>query len=228
MSEQLVLSLAHDPAWSDTDFFVAGCNEAAHRLVMSWPDWPSPVCVIYGPPGSGKTHLAHIWAARAEAARLPAKALMAQHVGERRAPVAVEDADVGPFDETALFHLLNMAREQGFSVLLTGREAPGHWTLTLPDLRSRVRSYPAVAIAEPDDELLAAIAIKLFADRQLTLSPDALTYLIKRAERSPQAIAAIVCDIDAASLATGRRLTKTFIAGILKDRVPENDGEAVP
>lgn len=220
MSDQLVLGLQHDPALSDADFFVTASNEAAHRLIETWPDWPAPAAIIYGPPGSGKTHLANIWRVRAAAALLPAAAYTTQHLADSRpGNIALDDADRARLDETAVFHLLNMAREQRFSVLLTSRAAPGQWAVSLPDLRSRIRSYPAVAISQPDDELLSAVVVKLFADRQLTLAPEAVPYLIHRTERSLQAIEAVVSEIDRASLASHRRLTKAFIASVLKTLV---------
>lgn len=226
MNEQLVLGLKLEPALSDADFFVTACNAAAHRLVMSWPDWPAPVCILYGPRGSGKTHLAHIWRARSGARLLPAAAFTAGLAAEWKGAAILEDADCGPLDETGLFHLMNLARERNFSVLLTARAAPGLWPLSLPDLRSRIRSFPAVAIAEADDELITALAVKLFSDRQLTLSPDALHYLVRNCERSPAALAAVVAEIDRASLAAHKRLTKAFISAILRER--EADGGTEP
>jgi chromosomal replication initiation ATPase DnaA len=219
MSEQLVLGLNHPPALTDADFFVAPCNALALRLVEAWPDWSAPAAIIHGPPGSGKTHLAQIWRIRSGAVILPARDFTAAMISEAGfGPIVLEDADTGPLDEAGVFHLLNLAREMGFSVLLTGRKAPGHWDIALPDLRSRIRSYPAASIAEPDDELLGAVVLKLFTDRQMQLSPDAAPYLLQRMERSLEAAQALVAEIDTASLSAQRRVTKAFIAAHLKAR----------
>lgn len=219
MSEQLVLGLNLAPALTDADFFVAPCNAHALRLVEAWPDWSAPAAIIHGPPGSGKTHLAQIWRGRSGAPILPARDFKAAMISEAGfGPIVLEDADKGPLDEAGVFHLLNLAREIGFSVLLTGRKAPGHWDISLPDLRSRIRSYPTAPIAEPDDELLGAVVLKLFSDRQLLLSPDAVPYLLQRMDRSLEAAQALVAEIDAASLSAQRKVTKAFIAAHLKAR----------
>jgi chromosomal replication initiation ATPase DnaA len=195
-------------------------NAQAYRLIESWPGWNAPSAIIHGPPGSGKTHLAHIWAAASGARIMEAAQLSASQVAHLAGrPLVIENADAGAIDEDAAFHLLNLAREHNFSVLLTARDAPGHWTIALPDLRSRVRSYPAVAIAAPDDELLAAVVLKLFGDRQITLAPDAVPFLLQRMERSVEAAQVMVEEIDAASLAAQRKVTKAFIAAHLRARV---------
>jgi chromosomal replication initiation ATPase DnaA len=216
MSEQYILRLGHEPAFSEADFYLSTCNEMAYRLLASWPDWPAPAIVLHGPPGSGKTHLAQIWGVRAKARALEASALAGADFACEGLNLTIEDADRALLREDALFHLLNLARERQFFVLMTGRKAPGHWPIALPDLRSRIRSYPAAAIAEPDDELLAAVAVKLFADRQMMLDPDAIPYLIRRMERSLAAVERLVETIDAASLSARRKVTKAFVAHILK------------
>jgi chromosomal replication initiation ATPase DnaA len=227
MSEQLVLRLGHDPAFSEADFFVSKCNEMAYRLLASWPEWPAPAIVLHGPPGSGKTHLAQIWRARAKARLLAADGLAGADFACEEANAVIEDADRAVFPEEALFHLLNLAREQQFFVLMTGRKAPGHWPVTLPDLRSRIRSYPAAPISEPDDELLAAVAVKLFTDRQMVLDPEAIPFLVRRVERSLGAVERLVDAIDTASLSARRKVTKAFVAHILKAAGESEPDEAV-
>jgi chromosomal replication initiation ATPase DnaA len=131
------------------------------------------------------------------------------------APVAVEDIDDGRLDEHAAFHLLNLARERGFDVLLTGRTPPGSWDVALPDLRSRLRSAALVPIEEPDEALLRAVLVKLFGDRQLAIGPELIDYIMPRMERSMAAAAAVVEALDKAALAERKGVTRHLAAKVL-------------
>ncbi|MDX2264860.1 MAG: DnaA/Hda family protein [Hyphomicrobiales bacterium] len=216
MVEQLLLPLAARSDFSAEDFIVSACNEAAAGLVAAWPRWPGRVCVIVGAEGAGKTHLGHIWRARA-GARLAAPGDAEAMIGEP-APLLIDDADASAFDETAFFHLLNLSKERGFDMLLTARIPPGEWTAALPDLRSRFRSLPFVAIAAPDDELLRLLLIKHFADRQVTVAPDVIAFLIPRIERTAAAARDIARDLDAAALRHGRPVTRALARDVLQAR----------
>jgi chromosomal replication initiation ATPase DnaA len=217
MTSQLVLVLPHVPSLGGEDFLVSASNEKAVRLVESWPRWAGPICIITGPEGAGKTHLVNVWRGLAGASAWPAadvgKAVAA--VLERPGPVAIEDIDAGAFDEHAAFHLLNLARERRFEVLITGRARPGVWDIALPDLRSRLRSAALVEIEEPDDALLRAVLVKLFADRQLAVVPEVIDYIMPRMERSMAAAAAVVEALDRAALAERKGVTRPLAAKML-------------
>src|SRR5690606_395543 len=159
------LELPHRAARDAEDFLVSSCNEAAVLAIDRWPDWPHPAMAVAGPPGSGKSHLVNVWRTRSGALVMPAGDLKedsASPRGTHRAG-AVEDIDRGVADERALFHIWNMAAEQRLSVLLTRRRAPGELAIALPDLRSRLRAVPLLGIASPDETLLRALLVKLFA-----------------------------------------------------------------
>lgn len=143
---QLVLDLPLRENWDEAEFFVTSRNERALRLVTAWPEWHSPAAIVYGPPQSGKTYLAKIWQSRSKAQLLEASGLGAHVWSKPFTPLIVEDIDTSAFCETALFHHLNLAREHGSAILLTAQTPPGQWTIALPDLRSRIRSYPAEGI----------------------------------------------------------------------------------
>jgi chromosomal replication initiation ATPase DnaA len=214
---QLVLDLPLAQSFDEADFFITSRNERALRLVMAWPDWHAPAAIVYGPPQSGKTHLANIWRGRAEARFVEASRLAAHAWTAPYAPLAVEDVDTAAFCETALFHHLNLAREHGSFILLTAQTPPGQWQIALPDLRSRVRSYPAAEIEPPDEEHLAAALLKHFSDRQIEIAPDVITYLVTRIERSMAAAQAIACHLDKLALAEHRKVTRAFVAKALKE-----------
>lgn len=205
------------PSLGGDDFLVSGSNEQAVALINSWPDWPGPVAVLSGPQGSGKTHLVNVWRAASGAPSFPASALTAAvgAVLERPGPVAVEDFDERGVDETEAFHLINLARERRFNLLITGRRPPGEWAVSLPDLRSRLRSAALVTIEEPDEALLSAVLVKLFADRQLSVEPGMIGYLMRRMERSMAAAQRLVDALDRAALAEKRAVTRALAAKLL-------------
>ena len=213
---QLPLDLAHRPALGRDDFLVAPANAEAVAWLDRWPDWPAPALVLTGPAGSGKTHLAQVFAARSGAVVLLPENLAAARLPELvgRAPAAiVEEAAHAP--EAALFHLYNLLAERGGHLLLPAREPPARWGIALADLRSRLLAAPVAALQPPDDILLAAILVKLFADRQLAVGAEVLAYLVPRLERSFDAAARIVAALDRAALAAHRPVTVPLAREVL-------------
>lgn len=216
---QMALDLTLPESLSRDDFLAAPCNQTALGLVESWPDWPARVVALVGPPGAGKSHLGAIWADLAGARRLAARDIQGTTPGDALATGALLLEDAGPkTSEVALFHLLNTAREEDAFVLMTAREAPVSWGVGLKDLASRLRALPSVALAEPEDGLLRAVLVKLFADRQLVVDAEVVEYLARRMERSLDAARRLVAALDREALETGRRLTRPLAAQVL-DRV---------
>lgn len=202
------------PSLGGDDFLVSGSNRQAAGLINAWPDWPDPIAVLSGPQGSGKSHLVNVWRAMSGAVALPAQALAQAmaHVLDRPPPIAIEDFDAARVDETQAFHLINLARERRFDLLITARRPPGEWRIVLPDLRSRLRSAALVTIEEPDEALLSAVLVKLFADRQLGVEPGVIGYLVKRMERSMATAQSLVAALDRAALAEKRAVTTALAA----------------
>lgn len=215
---QLTLDLGYRPALGGEDFLVAACNAEALEWLDRWPDWPGPALVVHGPPGCGKTHLAHVFAARSGAPVLAAAGLHRDDpprlLAAARALV-LEDADRG-VDEVALFHLYNMVKECGARLLLTARLPSGRWPVALPDLASRLKAVTNVAIQPPDDALMAALLVKLFADRQLRVGQELVAYLLPRLERSFDALREVVARLDAAALAERREITVPLARQVLE------------
>jgi chromosomal replication initiation ATPase DnaA len=226
---QLVLDLPARPALGRSDFFVSPANRLALAQVDSWPAWPGGRLALAGPAASGKTHLAHVWATRAGARLLPASALPDIDPGAipGDAALAIEDADrvaaLGPnaaAAEEALFHLCNLLAAGGGTLLVTGREAPSRWSLGLPDLASRLRAAPVALLEPPDDALLAAVLVKLFADRGIGVGPELVSYLVARMERSLAAAEDLVARLDRAGLARGGAITARLAARVLAEYGP--------
>ncbi len=208
-SVQLVFDLAQNPSYSSEEFLIADCNEVAYAALASWPNWPDRVMLLLGPAGSGKSHLAAIWAARSAAFRLETQGQLESAARPDGAEAALlEDVDRSPVDEAHLFHLLNSVREAGRWLLLTGRQAPDWWGLKTPDLVSRLRLAPSVLIGPPDLTLMKAVLVKLFADRQMDVDEGVISYASRHCERSLGALRSFVAAVDEASLAAGRRITR--------------------
>lgn len=221
---QLTLAFSHPPAFGDEDFWVTPSNQAAFNLIMSWPYWPTRTVLLMGPSGCGKTHLASIWRKRSQCFCLQKEALhripeavLDRSAFEQPKAALLEDLDCGdPLDEVALFHLLNTLRQHDVFLLMTSRSSPLSWELHLPDLRSRLRAAVPVWIQSPDESLLRFVLLKLFSDRQLTIDPTVIAYLLPRMERSLQAAQRIVALLDEESLARGRPISRLMAAHVLK------------
>lgn len=210
---QRVFDLPIRTGFGGADFFVSDSNRDAFGWIERWPDWPVRALALYGAPGSGKTHLAHLWCERTGAA-LIAGAEVSEAIPPAAA-VAVDDADKAP--EEPLLHLYNSALERGASLLLTMRAAPASLPIALPDLASRLRALPVAGIAPPDDALLGAVLVKHFADRQIRVGPGLIAYLVARIERSFAAAASVAARLDAAALSAARPITVKLARAVLEE-----------
>jgi len=226
MARQLTLDLAlPPPTYGRADFVPSEGNREALAWIDRWPDWPAPVLALNGPPGSGKTHLGRIWAVRAKALMLDGSDLAGKNVAdltalsEANAALLVDGAERAP--ERALFHLYNLMRERGGHLLLVSELPPAHWRIALPDLASRLRAAPAVAVAPPDDELLGSIILKQLADRQLHAGPGVVQYLVSRMERSAEVARRLVAALDRRALAERREIDRRLAADVLVELTGE-------
>lgn len=219
---QLALNLDHAESFAREDFLQGASNESALALVEGWPDWPDRVMALVGPEGAGKSHLASIWARQSGARFVSARAVHATNLPATLATGAlvVEDVADRAADERALFHLLNLAREEKAFLLFTARKPPAQWPITLPDLASRLRALPVVVLSAPDDALLRALIVKLFADRQLAVDESLVGYLTGRIERSFAGVRAAVEMLDGEALRRKRPANRTLAAELYRDSKP--------
>lgn len=217
--EQIPLPLPHRPSLEGEDFLVAPCNAEAVQWIDLWPDWPGPALVVAGPPGSGKTHLASVWAAVSGARILSGTAVAEegfQPSGD--GPFAMDDAHLAVGrgqGERLLFHFLNGFHGQKGRLLLTAATPPTRWPVALPDLASRLAAIPVAEIRRPDDELIAALLVKLFGDRQIAVGTEVIRFMTARMERSFEAARALVEASDRRALAEGRAVTIPLVRDIL-------------
>jgi chromosomal replication initiation ATPase DnaA len=213
---QLPFAFSHQTSYAREDYVVGDANDAALRFVDAWPEWPSRAGALWGPEGSGKTHLAHIWAANAGATLLDAGSLTRDVVTglETGGAWLVDDAHAVR-EPVALFHLLNLVNQSGGALLLAGRDRPQAWDGGIPDLRSRLANTPGAALSEPDEALIARVLLKLFTDRQLKVPEGLIPYLVVRMERSFAAAARLVALIDGLALQQKRNISNEIGAEAL-------------
>lgn len=214
---QLPLHLALAPSFRREDFVVGASNGSAWATVERWPDWPHHVALLVGGEGTGKSHLASLWAEKARAPIVAAGDLADSDPVSliERGTLVVEDCDRQPLDEAVLFHLVNAAVSAGGFLLLTARVPPAEWTISTRDLASRLRAIPPNVIGEPEDALLERVLTKLFRDRQIAVDPAVVSYLVRRMERSFQAAMRIVEALDREALARRRPVTRPMAAEVL-------------
>ncbi|MEJ2374049.1 MAG: chromosomal replication initiator DnaA [Pseudolabrys sp.] len=215
---QLVLALDHATSFAREDFLAGPSNAAALALIERWPDWPAPVMALAGPEGAGKSHLASIWAEAAGARVLAAKLLGDSDVPAALATGALvlEDLGADGLDERALFHLLNLAREERSFVLITARAQPAGFAVSIRDLGSRLRAIPVVTLEAPNDALLRSLIVKLAADRQLRVDEPLVNYLVNRIERSFTAARVVVERLDEEAMRRHRPVTRALAAELFR------------
>jgi chromosomal replication initiation ATPase DnaA len=215
---QLVMPFAPSHSYEAGDYLRGAANAEALALVEHWPNWPYSIVLIHGESGSGKTHLAHVFAARAHASfldgsrigHIPADHLLAGN------HAWILDGIESLREEAALAQMINHARARGDYLLMTATKPAPALDFTLPDLRSRLNALPSVSLAAPDDALLMGVLAKQFADRQLRVSSDVLTLAVRSIERSYSAARSFVQAMDKLSLARGRALTPALLREALK------------
>jgi chromosomal replication initiation ATPase DnaA len=218
MARQLTFDLPVRPALGREDFFVSPANALALAALDNPANWPQGKIVLVGPEGAGKSHLVQVWASAQGATVIAARSLTADNPPRIGKAVVIEDADQIAGDlavETTLFHLHNMVMEHGGRLLFTSMTSPSHWPLVLPDLASRMQATATAILQPPDDALLAAVLVKLFADRQLSVSPALIPWLVNRMDRSFAAAQRLVAVLDMRALAQGGAVTRTMAAEVL-------------
>ena len=228
-ARQIAFDLGHRPAHGRQDFLVAPSNRDAVAWIDLWPEWPAPALVLHGPASCGKTHLAAVWAEKTDTAfvtRTQIESGDADAIARTARNLVLDHVDPWFSDraaETTLFHLYNIMKEEGRSLLLTTRMAPVHVPFALPDLASRLRAAPAISIHAPDDTLLTAILVKLFADRQLQVGQDVISFIVPRMERSFAAATDIVDRADKMALAEKKNIGVALMRQVMLQTAEPED-----
>lgn len=219
---QLALPFVHAPRLTEAEFLPSPGTEAALAW-LSAAEWPGRRLALWGAPGTGKTHLLHVWATRAGAVLVSGAAVRAGAAPGNvcaPGPLALDDADLAP--ETGLLHLLNAAQEAGHPVLLAARTPPARWPTALPDLASRLRATIAVPLGAADDAFLRTLLARLLSDRQLQVAASVQDWLLAVLPRDPAALREAAARLDRAGLAAGRGITRALAARTLQPLMRDN------
>jgi DnaA regulatory inactivator Hda len=227
-AKQLLLDLSLKPNYSEDDYIKCPCNWEAIQWIERWPNWPMKMIAIYGEPGCGKTHLAHIWSKKANARYLTpmdAEIHSPLESTNNHNTFILDDADDPFLRENAassmyeewMFHFYNLLNEKGANLLICCQKPPTQWSIKLPDLRSRLSTILSVAVSQPDEEALQAVLMKLCQERGMILSPEIAEYIIRRIERSFNGIRTIVELLDHKTLTLHRQLTLGLVRDVLND-----------
>lgn len=220
--KQLILPLDLPPAFEEQDFIVSSSNEEAYLWLARWPNWPTRCLALYGEEGCGKTHLSHMWQSKTKATRF--KGVEFNKVS---LPTLLEAPPFFILDEAhcvategKLFHLYNHIMPTKGGLLLLAKTPPAHWTLALPDLRSRLNSIPAVKIHAPDEMLLTHVIQKLFADVKIKVDGNVIGFLLKHIERSFESAHYWVNLLNARALTQNRSITIPLVREVLLEQSP--------
>ena len=216
-TKQYMLHFAPHTYLGEEDFLVTSCNEIAYKAVKMWPYWQHFALNIFGPQSSGKTHLAHIWVNRVQKS-LPQPVeipiLQAHNINMKNVNKLINNHSylvienlTADINEEALFHLYNAYNTPERFVLFNSEHPLSKIPFKLPDLRSRLNTIPSAEILLPDDEMLTALIVKLFNDRQIMISQEILDYILKNAERSFEYISRLVAETDEISWIYGRAVS---------------------
>ncbi len=205
---QIPLELDHEPSFALEDFIVSETNNIAFETVKSWPDWEYHVAALIGPEASGKSHLAISWAKKSNATVFTKSKIPSVEEIEHLGNIVLEDVYLAPSDEQSLFHLINWSKENSRYLLLTSRDEPTRWEISLPDLKSRLSLVQVANIQSPDDQLLMILLAKMFTDRQLNIDLSIINFMIPRMERSFSAARELVAAIDAKALSQKKAITQ--------------------
>ena len=225
---QLPLHLPLESAQARDDLVIGGSNRQAVSFLDSWPDWPARLAILCGQKGAGKSHLAQIWAARAQARFIKPGPAGQEIDTSENGNFVIESLSQGGFSEVWLFHLLNAARAANGFVLITARRPVCDWGIALPDLNSRLKAAHKMTIHEPDDTLLHGVLFKLFCDRQMEVDLAAIDYLVHHMERSLACALDMVARLDKISLASKRKVTRPLAAQILGEmKKSEEEKDAI-
>ncbi|WND02179.1 hypothetical protein QGN29_11520 [Temperatibacter marinus] len=213
-SKQYPLDWDYTPSHSLEDYLLSSSNELAYAAIKDQKSWASHALCIYGPASSGKTHLAYSFSELTSSFHVKGNEELSDI--EAHNSFVVEDVDQNIYDEHLLFHLFNWSKENGGYLLLTARSAPSKWNFELPDLKSRIGLMDVKEIAEPDDDLLEKIYYKLFSDRQISIDPSLIKFLLVHVERSFEAAENIVVRLDQEALSKKCKVSRQLAASLLK------------
>ena len=217
MTDQLLLKFPSRKAYSKEDFYVSSSNNEAFKLIESWPKWIKKAVNIFGPAGSGKTHLTSILKNKTSLITIESDKLDDEifFKFKLKEVLIIENLNEN-ISENILFSLYNVSLQDNKYLLITSQKPINKLNFKLPDLRSRLNSTTIIGIDLPSDELISVILSKNFSDRQIEVEKKHIDYIIKRIDRSYEKISQFISTIDKYSLKKSSPFSLKLIKEVLK------------
>ncbi len=217
MTDQLIFTFPTIKNYSKEDFYVSPSNREAYDFINSWPKWVKRIVNIFGPPGSGKTHITSILKNKTSVLEVEANSLSEKIFSEfkTKESLIIRNLDEN-ISEELLFSIWNVALQDNKYLLTTSIKSISSYKFKLPDLKSRINSCLSIGIKLPSDELISVILVKNFSDKQITVDKKQIDYIIKRIDRSYEKISEFISILDKYSLKKGSPLNLKSIKEVLK------------
>ena len=217
MNDQLILRFPDSRAYKKEDFYVSSSNQEAYDFINSWPQWIKRIINIYGPSGSGKSHLASILKNKTTCLKIDNKKFNEKVflTFKTKEALIIENLDENIY-EKLLFSLWNIALQDNKYLLITSTRPISSYKFKLRDLISRVNSSLIIGINLPSDDLISVILAKNFSDKQIKVEKNHIDYIIKRIDRSYEKISQFILTLDKYSLRKGSPFSLKLIKEVLK------------
>ena len=217
MTDQLILKFPTKKAYLKEDFYVSPSNHEAYDIINSWPKWIKRIVHIYGPRGSGKTHIASILKNKTPVLEIQSDEISDKNFFDFKVKEALIIENLNEkISENLLFSLWNLAIQDNKYFLITSNEPISTYKFKLPDLKSRVSSCVSIGIKLPSDDLISVIIAKNFSDKQIIVKKKHIDYIIKRIDRSYEKISLFISVLDKYSLKKGSPFSLKLIKEVLK------------
>ena len=217
MTDQLILKFPTNDIYLKEDFYVSSSNQEAYEFISSWPRWIKRIANIFGPPDSGKTHLASILKNKTTTLKIESNELNDKIFFEFKINEALIIENLNEkVSENLLFSLWNVALQDNKYLLITSTKPISTYKFKLPDLQSRANSSMNIGINLPSDDLISVILAKKFSDKQIKVEKKHIDYIIKRIDRSYEKISQFISILDKYSLKKGNPFNLKLIKEVLK------------
>ena len=217
MNDQLILKFPSHQAYKNEDFYVSPSNHEAYDLINSWPKWIKRTINIFGPSGSGKSHLASILKSKTTALSVQSTELNDKIFFKFKTKESLIIENLSEkVSENLLFSLWNIVLQDNKYLLITSTRPISTYKFKLLDLKSRSNSSVIIGINLPSDDLVSVILMKNFSDRQIKVEKKHIDYIIKRIDRSYEKISQFILTLDKYSLKKGSPFSLKLIKEVIK------------
>ena len=217
MNDQLILKFPTQQAYKKEDFYVSPSNQEAYDFINSWPKWIKRIINIFGPSGSGKSHLASMLKSKTSCLWIDSNELNEKTFlkFKTKETLIIENLNE-KISEKLLFTLWNIALQDNKYFLITSTKPLNSYKFKMNDLVSRVNSSLIIGISLPSDDLISVILAKNFSDKQIKVEKKHIDYIIKRIDRSYEKISQFILTLDKYSLKKGSPFSLKLVKEVLK------------